>query len=221
MQKLTRIGSLFYLKVRPNGQRITVAISVVILCYLTLYSIFNVLYLDQGVSGLSAPAQYDIKGVMFTDVGCSFPISGQYQEAPRYICYLLLTFTVIIRNHKWLSTGAAASVMTYSGVAAIHIIIIFATNNRSNVPRAKSHCESLPMLSTGTPFLACAGVSEPDSLLIISILSSVMLGALPMVAWSSTFRESESKRILIFWLLLLAAGHTFSILGWTDPNRYF
>ena len=130
-------------------------------------------------------------------------------------------FTVIIRNHDWLAAGAAASVLTYSGVAAIHLIILFATNNRLNLPKAKSHCESLPIPGASTPILACAGVSDPDVVLGMIIVSSVMLGALPIVAWSTTFRRSTSKAILIFWILLLAVGHTFYALTISSPSLHF
>lgn len=48
-----------------------------------------------------------------------------------------------------------------------------------------------------------------------------MLGALPIVAWSTTFRRSTSKAILMFWLLLLAVGHTFYALTISNPSVHF
>ncbi|KAL8755165.1 MAG: hypothetical protein Q9199_003840 [Rusavskia elegans] len=138
-----------------------------------------------------------------------------------YICYLLLTFTVVIRNHEWLAACAAASVMTYSGVAAIHLMVLFATNNKASFPKAKSHCESIFVPSTNAPFLACAGVDEPDIDGTVIILTSVMLGALPMAAWSNTFRKSTNKAILISWLLILAVAHTFFPLTTTHSNAHF
>ncbi len=48
-----------------------------------------------------------------------------------------------------------------------------------------------------------------------------MLGALPIAAWSKTFRKSANKAILLFWLLLLAVGHTFWPLTTLDHNLHF
>ena len=101
------------------------------------------------------------------------------------------------------------------------MIVLFATNNRLNLQKGKSHCESLPTLGAGTPFVACAGVYDPDVGLSMTIVSSVMLGALTMVAWSTTLRRSTSKAILIFWLLLIAVRHTFYPLIESNPGFNF
>ena len=193
---------------------ITNAVYMVIFSYLILYSIFNVLYLDKFPDNFPKPGDYppdehDIGNVTIMPIGCAFSISGMYERVPRYICYILLVFTVTVRSHEWLAVGAAASVLTYSGIAAIHMVILFATNNKLNMPKTKSHCESLPIPDADTSIVACASVDEPDTALAMAIVSSVMLGALPMAAWSSTFRRSTSKAILLIWLLLLAVGHTF------------
>lgn len=193
-----------------------------IFVYLILFSIFNSLRLQEGLPlKPGQPYHCDVENVAVKLVSCSFSISSYYERTPRCICYLLLVFTVVIRNHEWLAAGAAASVLTYSGVAAIHLIILFATNNKLNVPKAKSHCESLPIPGSSTPFVACAGVSDPDLSLSMTIVGSVMLGALPILAWSTTFRRSTSKVILIFWLLLLAVGHTFYALTEFDTGLHF
>ncbi|MCJ1469200.1 hypothetical protein MMC07_007833 [Pseudocyphellaria aurata] len=196
-----------------DRQTITNLVYIVTFSYLILFSIFNSLYLGKVPPlELHQPHDYDLEHVAFKHISCSFPISSYYARTPRYICYLLLVLTIVSRNHKWLVAGAAASVLTYSGVAAIHLIILFATNNRLNLSKEKSHCESLPIPGASIPFVACAGVSEPDSSVGMTIVSSVMLGALPTVAWSGTFRRSTSKAILICWLLLMAVGHTFYAL---------
>ena len=184
--------------------------------YLILFSIFNSLYLEKGPALKPyQPGHNNIRNVGVKSVGCSFFISGYYERTPRYLCYFLLVFTVVIINHKWLAADAAASVQTYSGAAAIHLIILFATNNRLSLPKAKSRSECLPIPGGNIPFVTCAGVSDPDVVLSMTIVSSVMLGALPIVALSSTFRRSTSKAFLIFWLLLLAMGHTL----WQYPAR--
>jgi len=150
-----------------------------------------------------------------------FPPSGQYHKAPRYTFYLLLVFTVIIRNHEWLAVSAAASVLTYTGVAAIHLFILFAANNKFHLLETKSRCESIPFPGAGAPLIACAGIIDPDTSLSMNIVSSAMLGALPIAAWSTTFRKSTSRPILIYWLLLLAVGHLSSTWTVADPNHHF
>lgn len=161
----------------------TDAIYIVIFSYLILFSILNTLFVNSGLHQKVAQLDtYDIKNLVVNHIDCSFPTSSQYQKTPRYICYLLLVFTVTIRKHGWLAAGAAASVLTYSGVAAIHSLILFATNNRLHLQQVKTRCESIPTPGSDTQFVACAGVTDPDVTMIVHILSSVMLGALPIAA---------------------------------------
>ena len=192
----SRFCSIFSWKPRRDGQTSTNIVYIMIFTYLILFSIFNSLYIDK-LSRPDQPEYYDIENITVNVVSCSFSISSYYERTPRYICYLLLVFTVFIRNHKWLAAGAATSVLTYSGVAAVHIIVLFATNNRLHLQKAKTHCESLSFLGASTPFVACAGVYDPDVGLSMTIVGSVMLGALPIVAWSTMFRRSTSKAILL------------------------
>ena len=134
---------------------------------LIVYSVFTTIYLDnRWPASQWQPDHYDIENVTVRPFFCSFSISSQYQTTPRYICYLLLVFTIVIRNYVWLAAGAAASVMTYSGTAAIHLIILFVTNNRFHSPKAKTHCEHLPLTGVKGSFLACTGVNDPDSGLV-------------------------------------------------------
>ena len=208
------------LSLRINNRIITNIVYILIFSYLILFSIFNSLYIDKGVvSDTYRPEQYDIDNIAVKPVKCSFPLSGQYETTPRYICYILLIVTIIVRNHEWLAAGAAAWVLTYSGVAAIHMVVLFAKNQTLNPSKTKSHCELLSISDASPPFVACAGVYDPDVDITMDLVSSVMLGALPAAAWSTTFEKSTSKSILIFWLLLLAVGHTFFTLITTDRNR--
>lgn len=210
MPNSSRFCNPFLLRRRIDKQMITNAVYVVILSYLILYGFFYALYVDEFPEpGPNPSDKYDIGNVTIRPIGCAFSISGMYERVPRYICYILLVFTVTVRSHEWLAVGAAASVLTYSGIAAIHMVILFATNNKLNMPKTKSHCESLPIPDADTSIVACASVDEPDAALAMVIVSSVILGALPMAAWSSTFRRSTSKAILLIWLLLLAVGLTF------------
>ena len=214
-----RIYNNFSWKQLINRSIATNAVYFMSFSYLLTFNIFNSLYCDSPQRPL--PDYSDVKNVTIKPVACWFSVSGYYERTPRYICYVLLVFTVVIRNHKWLAIGAATSVLTYSGVAAIHLIVLFATNNRLDLPKAKSYCEYLPIPGTSTPFAACTGVWDPDVSLSMSIVSIVILGALPMVVWSTTFKTSKSKAILLFWLLLLAVAHTFFPLTETNSNPSF
>ena len=218
----SKCWKIIYLKRQINKRRIINAVYIILFSYLVLYSILTTLYLEnEPTLQYEQPSTYDIVKVAVRLVSCTFTISGQYQRTPRLICYVLLIFTVIIRNHEWLAAGAAASVMTYSGVAAIHYIIFFATDNIFNPPNAKTYCDLLPVPGTADPFFACAGVNDPDASKAVDILGSIMLGALPMFALSATFRKSSGNAILTFWLLLLAVGHTFANLALFEPNHHF
>lgn len=213
-----RVRRVCPLKADCDKQTITNALYVIIFIFLIIYSVFNTLYIP---NQKKQPHEYDIPNVTVKRIGCTFPISDQYQRTPRYICYLLLVFTVIIRNHRWLAVGAAASVLTYSGVAAIHSIILSASNKRFNPVEIKTRCESLPIPGTDSSFLACDGVSDPDVGVIMIFISGVMLGALPVAAWSTAFRKSARKPVLIMWLLLLALGHNCYYLTRSDVNVHF
>ena len=55
----------------------------------------------------------------------------------------------------------------------------------------------------------------------MDILGNIILGTLPMSALSTTFRKSTGNVILVFWLLLLAAGYIFANLALFYLNTYF
>ena len=102
-------------------------------------------------------------------------ISAEYGKTPKYACYLLLAVTALLRNYQWLAAGAAASVMTYSGVAAIHLIVLFATNDRLNEPSSKARCEQVVLPGTDTTFLACAGIYDPDLGVIFNVINNSLV----------------------------------------------
>lgn len=113
---------------RAIRNRVVNSIYVIISLCLLLYSTTAIFFLNSTthVEDLE-PDHYDVENMtIVSDVDCTFKVSGQYELAPKYTCFVLLAFTVIIRNHGWLAAGAAASVLTYSGVAAIHLIVFFA-----------------------------------------------------------------------------------------------
>lgn len=181
-----------------------------------LYLVLNIFYPSDPRPG--RPQISDIENVAVQRISCLFPLSDQYHKMPRYTCYFLLVFTIVIRSYEWL---AAALVLTYIGAAAIQLIVLFAANNRFNLSITKSRYESIPISGAGAPFLACAGIVDTDTGVAMNIVSSVMLGALPIAAWSTTFRRSTSRPVLINWLLLLAVAHIFYPLVLTDPNHHF
>lgn len=219
MLGISRLCNVIYLKGALEKQRFPDIVYIVMFLFLILFSIVKTLYpIDFRPR---QPQKYDIENVAVQPMSCSFPLSGQYHKAPRYTFYILLVFTVVIRNHEWLAVGAAASVLTYTGVAAIHLVILFAANNRLDLLKTKTRCESIPLPGAGATFLACAGIFDPDASLFFNIVSSAMLGALPVAVWWTTFRKSASRPILIHWLLLLAVGHLFSTWTVTDPNHHF
>ncbi|KAL9614764.1 MAG: hypothetical protein Q9167_000755 [Letrouitia subvulpina] len=219
MLDVSRLCNGRYLKRTLYRPKIADVGYIVIFCYLIPFSVFDILYPSDPRPG--QPQTYEIENVVVQRIFCSFPLSDQYHKAPRYICYLLLVFTIVVRSHEWLAAGAAATVLTYTGVAAIHLVVLLAENNRFNLSIKKSRCEPIPISGAGAPFLACAGIDDPDAYLAMNIVSSVMLGALPLAAWSTTFRRSTSRPVLINWLLLLAVAHVSYTLVVTDPNHHF
>lgn len=144
-----------------HKQSVTDATYIMIFSYLILFNILNTLYIDRLHHTVSQPDTYDIRDVLINPVDCVFPLSSLYQKTPRLICYLLLVFTVVIRNHGWLAAGAATSVLTYSGVAAVHLLILFGSNNRFHQQQAKTRCEPIPTPGPHTNFLACADIMDP------------------------------------------------------------
>ena len=167
---------------------------------------------------LKQPTRYNMENDAVNCVSCSFLISGYYERTPKYIYYFLLVFTVVIRNQKWLAAGAAASVLIYLGVAATHMIALFATNNRLKLQNGESHCKSLHNLGVNPPFVACTGVYGPDFGSSMTIVSSVMLCALTIVAWSTTFKNSTSQAYSD--ILASIDGHRSNILSsdWIQPR---
>lgn len=85
----------------------------------------------------------------------------------------------------------------------------------------KSGCDSIKTLGSAPSFLACNGVFESDAQSAYLIVSIALLGALPMAAWSSTFRASSRKPIFLLWFFLLSISHIFYNLVISDVNHHF
>ena len=183
------------LRIKNDGIALGI-IRFVIFGFLGVFGMFSIV---GSFNRPSPPVDHKSINLAVKKVTCSFYISDYYAKTPRYICYLLLVFTIVIRNHQWLAAGAAASVLTYSGVAAIHLIIL---SIRS------ISCDSRLISSSSTSFVdACVDVINPDVSLSVAITTSVMMGVLPVISWSKTFRRSTSKAILLLWFSLLAIGN--------------
>lgn len=116
---------------------------------------------------------------------CILPVSGQYGLLPRLLFYLLLCFGVSVRSHDWLAAGALAATMTYSGTAAIHIII--------------------------TSFLSRASVGD-DIGPIRAILSTACIMAVPLFNWSTTLRRLQARPLVIYWDVLVVVAYLSSSL---------
>ena len=56
-------------------------------------------------------------------IDCSYPISGGYGRGPRYLYYFLVFFALVERRQTWIVGVALASVMAFSGAAAIHAMV--------------------------------------------------------------------------------------------------
>lgn len=110
---------------------------------------------------------------------CVYQISGQYGFLPRLLYYSTLVFAVVGRYQEWLVIGALASALTYSGVAAIHMLCL--TNSRRPI-------------------------YDLDILACWAILSTGCLGFVAMIHWSSTVKQSRAKVVLILWGILMGIG---------------
>ncbi|KAI4110100.1 MAG: hypothetical protein LQ345_007046 [Seirophora villosa] len=89
------------------------------------------------------------------------------------------------------------------------MILLFPSNNRYDIDASKTHCDFIMLPGLQKPFVACNGVGDPDRTATFNIVSTALLGAVPMAAWSKTFRASSRKPILLLWVLLLSSSHVF------------
>jgi hypothetical protein len=189
---------------------------------LLLFSILSILFLYEPPSSTKEQTEsYSNENITVTSVICMYPVSGQYGRTSKYAYYVLTMAVVLLRKYIWLAAGAAATAMTYSGVAAIHAIVIFAKCNRLKQLKSHSYCDIIPMDGLIGGLYICAGVYDPDYNEANTIIGAGLLAALPMAAWSSTFHEQKAKAILLMWLLLLAIGHIVYLFTISNPNRHY
>ena len=136
-------------------------------------------------------------------IQCSYPISGQYGPTPRYVYYCLVVIAVLLRSRTWIATAITASVMTFSGVAAVHALVLVCIRQRLlsfgswSVEIYSNHTWYLPVLPQ---------VWDTDGDAVTAIVGVAFLVLAPMQIYSSTFQRSDAKAILFSWSLLLLIG---------------
>jgi hypothetical protein len=156
-------------------------------------------------------------------ISCSYPISGGYGRAPRFLYYILIAFALIQRRKTWIAEAALALVMGYSGITAIHALALVAIR-RDLVPQYMIDNYEVVLVGGSTqngswvwptedtwldtglwlPLLPGAWDSDCDAVLAITGVAFLVLA--PMQNWSVTFKASRKKTILLLWGLLLLAG---------------
>jgi len=195
--------------------------TVIFLCFLVFGALCIPFVSTPTKSELGSKGLYTTPNLTANEIVCGFPVSGQYGRTSQFTYLVLLATTVILRKLPWLAVGIATYSLSYSGVAAIHQIVLFARNNRFSPTRSHAYCEFLDIGHQSNRFPACAGVWDPDFGQTSSIIGAGLLAALPIATYSSTFRKAEYRPILIMWTLLLAAAYVFCSITVTDPNRHY
>ncbi|KAL1864000.1 hypothetical protein Daus18300_007965 [Diaporthe australafricana] len=175
---------------------------------------------------------------------CTYQISGGYGHTPRYIYYFLILFAMLQRRTNWLAEAAMASVMVYSGSAAIHALILAAIREKM-APR--SMIENFEVVrvegvsANGTawywsddqekwvsspldnslwlPVLPMVWDSDVDATL--AIVGTAFLVLLPMQIWSRTLRTSRVKIIIWLWGALLLIGMICALVAVQYVNFWY
>ncbi|KAI1874975.1 uncharacterized protein JN550_002404 [Neoarthrinium moseri] len=151
-------------------------------------------------------------------ITCGFPVSGQYGLTAVSLYFLLLPVTVLLRKVTRLSEAIAASVMTYSGVASVHLVVLFAYNNRLAEDAQRNYCERFSIEQSDAAIAICRSTHDPDYIPAGLLVGAGLLTIVPMFEWSSTFKTTKARSILVIWAALLAVGHVFFNLIITNPN---
>jgi hypothetical protein len=193
---------------------------------LLIFSVLSVFYLYRPTSAQSQEhGDYEIRNATAREVACSFPASGQYGITLQWSYYALLIVTVTLRQRRWLAAGTAAYALTYSGVAAIHLIVLAVVYGRSSSEFTRSTCEWWRGNTMGIEdipdFPICTGVYDPDFAEACVVVGAGLLAALPMAMWSTTFQHASAKPILFMWTSLLAVGHLVFNLIVPDNHRHY
>jgi hypothetical protein len=140
--------------------------------------------------------------VMYQDIECVYPMSGQYGRAPRALYYFLLLFVIGFRRQDWLTAGAAAFCLTFGGSAAIHALILAPILSLGKTPIP----DGIVQLPNSTRHTITPLASDLDSDATLAIVGTGFLIVIPMALWSAQFRHSGAVPILVLWILLMFIG---------------
>lgn len=135
---------------------------------------------------------------------CVYPISGQYGFLPRLLYYVLLIFSLILREHDWLSTAALGTAMTYAATASVHALALL-LRYRYRTP-AWGNFDWI--------YLRADQLGDIDLQAIFPILVAGSIMLTPILNFSTTVRHHEAHSVLVFWgiLLFCAMVPTFVIV---------
>lgn len=157
-------------------------------------------------------------------VACVLPRSGQYCICQRYVYYALLiaaiTITIVFKKDRglWLASGAAATALLYSGVAAVHQMLLFGFGLRT---QRYSTCEPFPLPGRKDSLPVCYGLDDLDRDTACIIVGAGLLAILPMAAWSLVFKLAAARPILVLWMLLMASSHVFCAVSRTETTVHY
>jgi hypothetical protein len=165
-------------------------------------------------------------------IDCSYPISGGYGRAQRYLYYALILFSILSRHKTWLITAALATVIAYSSAAAFHamILAIVRTKLYPQSPDILEYYEVVlvsgktqdgfwvePTAQTwqedGLWLPVVPMVWDADGDAVLAVVGLAFLVLVPMQTWSKTFKKYEGKTVLLLWSLLLLAGTIAALIN--------
>lgn len=151
-------------------------------------------------SSYAAPIFLRDGGISYDNIGNStsseviivYPLSSCYAGLQRALYWVIIVFTIVGLGNTWLVTAAFGTAMTYSSVAAVHAIAIYAV-------RSTQYYES-------------------DAIAIWEILfcTSVMLPS--WLAHYRRLRSTTAQIVLRLWGALMFIGGVFAILELKNVN---
>ena len=157
---------------------ILVAAGIFMAFVVSLYALLNYLTHER--------IEIDANGRGTPQIMCVYPISGQYGLLNRILFYTLLLFATASCEWTWLSIGALAYVMNYSGATAIHAFLLM--------------------------IAAKGAVLDLDAFGTWSILSAATLVCVPAFWLSRKIRNSAYSAVFVVWDILVCFGSVFGAM---------
>lgn len=127
---------------------------------------------------------------------CVYPISGQYGFLPRLLYYVLLVFSLIFREHDWLSTAALGTAMTYAATASVHAFVLLL--------RYSYRTPAWDNLDWIYPRADQLGDIDLQAIYPILVAGSIMLT--PILSFSTTVRHHKAHSVIVSWGILLSCA---------------